>query len=160
LNILLLFPVVVFWFVIIPFSFGVENYRLSGPCCLQLQSKHGGSMDHWNVGILPQHYTASQPRRPRRESLKHRFSYYCFRKRVIWLSVPNRWLNEQYHRFKPMVRVFCEQSIGDQLNQAAVPRHNGPYAITIQSFTTRFFLRSTLILFSHLRLWLVCSHVV
>jgi hypothetical protein len=24
----------------------------------------GGSMDLWNVGILPQHYTASQPRRP------------------------------------------------------------------------------------------------
>jgi len=23
----------------------------------------GGSMDLWNVGILPQHYTASQPRR-------------------------------------------------------------------------------------------------
>jgi hypothetical protein len=26
-----------------------------------------GIMDLWNVGILPQHYTASQPRRPRRE---------------------------------------------------------------------------------------------
>jgi hypothetical protein len=25
--------------------------------------KDGGSMDLWNVGILPQHYTASQPRR-------------------------------------------------------------------------------------------------
>jgi hypothetical protein len=24
----------------------------------------GGSMDLWNVGVLPQHYTASQPRRP------------------------------------------------------------------------------------------------
>jgi hypothetical protein len=32
-------------------------------------------MDIWNVDILPQHYTASQPRRPqhhRRESLKTR----------------------------------------------------------------------------------------
>jgi len=27
-----------------------------------------GSMDHWNVGILPQHHTASEPRRPRLES--------------------------------------------------------------------------------------------
>jgi hypothetical protein len=26
------------------------------------------SMEHWSVGILPQHYTASQPRRPRLES--------------------------------------------------------------------------------------------
>jgi hypothetical protein len=25
--------------------------------------KDGGSMDLWNVGVLPQHYTASQPRR-------------------------------------------------------------------------------------------------
>jgi hypothetical protein len=28
----------------------------------------GGSMDLWNVDILPQHYTMSQPRRPRLES--------------------------------------------------------------------------------------------
>jgi hypothetical protein len=30
----------------------------------------GVSMDHWNVGILPQHYTASQPSRPRHFTLK------------------------------------------------------------------------------------------
>jgi hypothetical protein len=29
------------------------------PCCL---SEGGGSMELWNIGILPQHYTASQPR--------------------------------------------------------------------------------------------------
>jgi hypothetical protein len=28
----------------------------------------GGNMDLWNVGILPQHYTASQPTRPQHES--------------------------------------------------------------------------------------------
>jgi hypothetical protein len=27
----------------------------------------GGSLDLWNVGILPQHYTSSQPRRPGRQ---------------------------------------------------------------------------------------------
>jgi hypothetical protein len=32
-------------------------------------SLDGGSMDLWNVGILPQHYTASQPRRPRLENI-------------------------------------------------------------------------------------------
>jgi hypothetical protein len=31
-------------------------------------SEDRGSMDLWNVGILPQHYTASQPRRPRFET--------------------------------------------------------------------------------------------
>jgi hypothetical protein len=29
-----------------------------------LQGEDGGSMDLWNTGILPQHYKASQPRRP------------------------------------------------------------------------------------------------
>jgi hypothetical protein len=34
----------------------------------------GGSMDLWNVGILPQHYTASQPRRWRQHGpLKRRY---------------------------------------------------------------------------------------
>jgi len=30
--------------------------------------KDGGSMDIWNVGILPQHYKMSQLRKPRLES--------------------------------------------------------------------------------------------
>jgi hypothetical protein len=34
---------------------------------LNLHSEDGGSMALRNVDILPQHYTASQPRRPRRE---------------------------------------------------------------------------------------------
>jgi hypothetical protein len=34
---------------------------------LNLQDEDGGSMDLRNVGILPQHYTASQPIRPRLE---------------------------------------------------------------------------------------------
>jgi len=29
-----------------------------------LPPKDRGGMDLWNAGILPQHYTASQPRRP------------------------------------------------------------------------------------------------
>jgi hypothetical protein len=32
-----------------------------------LHPKDGRTMDLWNVGILPQHYTASQPIRPRLE---------------------------------------------------------------------------------------------
>jgi len=30
-----------------------------------LHSEDGGSMDLWNIGILPQHYMASQPTKPR-----------------------------------------------------------------------------------------------
>jgi len=43
----------------------VGYQRFVGPCCLHPED--GCSMDLWNVGILPQHYTASQPRRPRVE---------------------------------------------------------------------------------------------
>jgi hypothetical protein len=35
----------------------VGYLRFRGP-------EDGGTMDLWNVGILPQHYTASQLRRP------------------------------------------------------------------------------------------------
>jgi len=35
------------------------------PYITSLQSEDGGSIDLWNVAILPQHYTASQPTRPR-----------------------------------------------------------------------------------------------
>jgi hypothetical protein len=37
---------------------------------LTLHPEDGGSMDPWNIGILPQYYTASQPRRPRIYTLK------------------------------------------------------------------------------------------
>jgi hypothetical protein len=33
----------------------------------RVHPEDGGSTDLWNVGILPQHYTTSQPRRPRSE---------------------------------------------------------------------------------------------
>jgi len=33
-----------------------------------LHPEDGGSMDIWNVGILPQHYMASQPRRLKMEA--------------------------------------------------------------------------------------------
>jgi hypothetical protein len=57
----LVFQVEVFW-VVTPCSIAVEN-----PYCLHLHPEDGGSMDLWIVGILPQHYTASQPRKPRLE---------------------------------------------------------------------------------------------
>jgi hypothetical protein len=70
----------VFW-VVMPFSVVVTYQRFRGPCCFHLQvevfwfmtpcsvtlgyqSEYGGSLDLWKVGILPQHYTASQRRRP------------------------------------------------------------------------------------------------
>jgi hypothetical protein len=36
---------------------------------MNLHPEDVGSIDFWNVGILPQHYTASQPRRPRLEKV-------------------------------------------------------------------------------------------
>jgi len=56
----------VLW-VTTPCSILVGYRRFRGPCCLHLQgwNEDGGSMDLWNVGILPQHNTASQPSRSR-----------------------------------------------------------------------------------------------
>jgi hypothetical protein len=44
----------------------VEVFRVVTPCSVvvgYLHPEDGGSMDLWNVGIIPQHYTESQPRR-------------------------------------------------------------------------------------------------
>jgi hypothetical protein len=50
---------------VVPCSFAVGYQHVGEPCCLYLQSEmgpeDGGSMDLCNFGILPQHYTASQP---------------------------------------------------------------------------------------------------
>jgi hypothetical protein len=51
-----MFHVQVFW-VVTPCSVSGGYRRFGDSCCLHLQ-------DPWNGGILPQHYTASQPRRP------------------------------------------------------------------------------------------------
>jgi hypothetical protein len=59
--------VVVFW-VVTPCSAVVGYQHFRRPYCLHLHSllpEDGGSMELRNVGILSQHYTASQPRRPR-----------------------------------------------------------------------------------------------
>jgi len=36
--------------------------------CLRFHPEDEDSTDRWNVGILPQHHTASQPRKPRHET--------------------------------------------------------------------------------------------
>jgi hypothetical protein len=69
-----IFQVEAFWVVV-----GYQSFR--GPCCLYQAARYteksvsyhittrrhnpedGGSMDLWIFGILPHHYTASQPRR-------------------------------------------------------------------------------------------------
>jgi hypothetical protein len=53
----------IFWFVM-PCSVVVGYQRFRSPCC----SEDGVSMNLWNVGILPQYYTASQPRRLKMEA--------------------------------------------------------------------------------------------
>jgi len=74
------FHVEVFW-VVTPCSVMVRYKRFGGPCCLNLQvevfwvvtpsilPEDGGSMDLRKIGILPQHHTASQPRRPQPVSI-------------------------------------------------------------------------------------------
>jgi hypothetical protein len=63
----------VFW-VVTPCIDVVGYQRFRGPYCLHLQGEEtrkgensidGGSMDLWNIGILPNPHTASQPRTPR-----------------------------------------------------------------------------------------------
>jgi hypothetical protein len=67
----------VLW-VVKPCRFAIGYQRFEGPSCLHLHpdklevawssnTKDGGSKFFRNVGILPQQYTASQPRRPRFE---------------------------------------------------------------------------------------------
>jgi hypothetical protein len=54
----------------IDLGYGLDD-RSSGvrfPEDLDFHHEDGGSMDLRNVGILPQHYTASEPRRPRLET--------------------------------------------------------------------------------------------
>jgi len=56
----------VFWVVTLCGAMvGYQYFR--GPWCLSLHPENGYSMDLWNVGILPQHYTASQPTGPQLE---------------------------------------------------------------------------------------------
>jgi len=60
-----------------PQGVAVGYQRFGGPCCVHLHGEviyvlhpeDGGSMVLRNVGILPQHYTASQRRKSRLESL-------------------------------------------------------------------------------------------
>jgi len=51
-----------------------------------LHSEDGGRMGLRNVGLLPQHYKASQPRRPRLLSMKS----LCSSKRVILNTLPEK----------------------------------------------------------------------
>jgi len=73
----------------------VGYQRFRGPCCVHLQvrwSEDEGSMDLWNVGILSQHYTASQPRRHRLERLSVMYVRGCNQKFPDWppgASTPN-----------------------------------------------------------------------
>jgi hypothetical protein len=49
--------------IVTPYSVVVGHQLFRGLYC-----EDGGSIELWNVGILPQHYMASQSRRPRLET--------------------------------------------------------------------------------------------
>jgi hypothetical protein len=57
-----MFHVAIFWAVT---SFVGGYHHVGGPRCLHFQGEDGGSVDLLNVGILPQHYMTSPPRRLR-----------------------------------------------------------------------------------------------
>jgi hypothetical protein len=60
-----MFQVEFFWLLTLCcFVVGYQRFRY--PCCLHFRMTW--CVDLWNVGILPQHYITSQPRRPRLES--------------------------------------------------------------------------------------------
>jgi hypothetical protein len=60
--------------VVMPCNVTVAYQRFRGPCCLRFQ-------DEVDVGILPRHYTASQPRRRRLEREDFFFFNFCNRSR-------------------------------------------------------------------------------
>jgi hypothetical protein len=71
---LIIVQVEIFW-IVMPCNIVVGYQCFRDQSCLpslgwseMKWSEDGGSMDLWSVGILPQHYTASQLRRPRFES--------------------------------------------------------------------------------------------
>jgi hypothetical protein len=58
------------------------------------QPEDGSSMDLWNVGILPQHYTVSQPRKPRLETS----SPWKPQSSQIWQYLQQYWDTQIFHR--------------------------------------------------------------
>jgi len=77
----------VFW-AMMSCSVVVGHHHFRGPCYLHIQDEvpeDGGSPEPRNVGVLPQHYTASQTRRIRFKSsspwtpqISHRSIQYTF----------------------------------------------------------------------------------
>jgi hypothetical protein len=57
-----------FW-VMTPHIVAVRHQRFGGSCCLHLQGGYGNRNILRNIDILPQHHTASQPKRPSRLEL-------------------------------------------------------------------------------------------
>jgi hypothetical protein len=57
-----------FWVITQCIFVVVEYQRFGVPCCFHLHAEDEGSTDLWNVGNLPQYYTALQPGRIRLET--------------------------------------------------------------------------------------------
>jgi len=56
-----MYQVEVFWVVTLFIVVGYQRFRR--PFCLHFHGRRGGSLELWNVDILPQRYTVSQSRR-------------------------------------------------------------------------------------------------
>jgi len=69
-------------------TFRVRIFWIVTPCSAVVgyDTEDGGSMDLWNVGILPQHHAASQTTRPRLEIFKIPWLLLCI-SYCPWCSV-------------------------------------------------------------------------
>jgi hypothetical protein len=107
----------VFW-VVTTCNVVVGYQRFGGPFCLHLQGEDGGSTVFWNACVVPRHYMASQPRRPRTETLPSRKPPNSTKLRLSlctlysFMTLQNKWMELNVCNPRRSVRVTtCTQPV-------------------------------------------------